>query len=484
MAYKDLRDFIDLLDKKGLLKRIAVEVDTDLEITEITDRVSKDRGPALYFIRPKGYDMPILTNAFGTEERIKMALDVDSLNDLSDLLESFLSFDLPVGLIDKLKILPRLKDIAGYLPKIVKDGPCKEVIIIDNPSLDIFPILKCWPKDGGKYITLPMVFTRSLEGGKRNCGMYRMQVYDNTTTGMHWHIHKHGAMHYKEYERMKKRMEIAVAIGSDPAVVISSTIPLPPDFDEMIFAGFLRGEGVKMVKCETVNIEVPANSEIVLEGYVDPFERRVEGPFGDHTGFYSLRDEYPVFHITCITHRKNPIYHATVVGMPPMEDCYIGYAIERLMLPLLKRQFPEVVDIHMPFEGVFHNLIIVSIKKSYPGHARKIMHALWGLGQAMFSKVIVIVDEDVDVHDTRLVTWKVLNNIDPERDIEFVLGPIETLDHASRLPQYGSKMGVDGTRKWKEEGFTRGWPEESIMDKSIVDMVNKRWREYGFKLSP
>ncbi len=479
MAYKDIRDFINLLDKRGLLKKITVEVATDLEIAEITDRVSKDRGPALYFTRPKGYDIPVLTNAFGTEERIKMALNVDSFNALSDLLESFLSFETPVSLIDKLKILPKLKDMAGYLPKAVKDGPCKEVIIRDNPSLDIFPIIKCWPEDGGRYITLPMVFSRSLEEGKRNCGMYRMQVYDKITTGMHWHIHKHGATHYKEYESMKKRMEVAVAIGSDPAVVISSTIPLPPDFDEMIFAGFLRGEAVKMVKCETVDIEVPANSEIVLEGYVDPFERRVEGPFGDHTGFYSLEDEYPVFHITCITHRKDPIYHATVVGRPPMEDCYMGYAIERLMLPLLKKQFPEVVDIHMPFEGVFHNLIIVSIKKSYPGHARKMMHALWGLGQAMFSKVIVVVDEDVDVQDSGLVMWKVLNNIDPERDIEFVLGPVETLDHASRLPQYGSKMGVDGTRKWKEEGFTREWPEENIMDKSIVDMVNRKWREYG-----
>ena len=479
MSYKDLRDFINLLDKKGLLKKITVEVDTDLEITEITDRVSKAKGPALYFMKPKGYNIPVLINAFGTEERIKMALNVNSLNDLSGLLESFLSIETPVSLIDKLKMLPKLRDMAGYLPKAVKDGPCKEVIIRDNPSLDMFPIIKCWPKDGSKYITLPMVFSRSLEGEKRNCGMYRMQVYDKITTGMHWHIHKHGAMHYNEYEKMKKRMEIAVAIGSDPAVVISSTIPLPPDFDEMIFAGFLRGEAVKMVKCETVDIEVPANSEIVLEGYVDPFERRVEGPFGDHTGFYSLKDEYPVFHITCITHRKDPIYHATVVGRPPMEDCYIGHAIERLMLPLLKKQFPEVVDIHMPFEGVFHNLIIVSIKKRYPGHARKMMHALWGLGQAMFSKVIVIVDEDVDVHDNGLVTWKVLNNIDPERDIEFVLGPIETLDHASRLPQYGSKMGVDGTRKWKEEGFTRRWPAENIMDKSIVDIVNKKWKEYG-----
>jgi 4-hydroxy-3-polyprenylbenzoate decarboxylase len=374
-------------------------------------------------------------------------------------------------------------EAGSYFPRIVGDGPCKQVIRHDGFSLADYPVLKCWPHDGGRFITLPLVFSRNPDTGKRNCGMYRMQIFDERTTGMHWQTHKQGAEHYRRLasEGKSKRMDVAVAIGADPAVIFAAILPLPPDIDEMIFAGFLRCKPVEMVKCETVDLEVPAESEIVLEGYLELGELRTEGPFGDHTGFYSLEDEYPVFHVTCITQRKRPLYVATIVGPPPMEDFYMGQAIERIFLPLMKLQLPEVREMSMPAEGVFHNLIIVSIRKSYPGHARKVMHAIWGLGQAMFSKCIVVVDEDVDVHNAREVAWKALNNIDPERDIEMVMGPVDSLDHASRLPNYGSKMGVDATRKWPQEGFTRPWPNVIRMDETVVRRVDSLWRKAGLK---
>jgi 4-hydroxy-3-polyprenylbenzoate decarboxylase len=326
-----------------------------------------------------------------------------------------------------------------------------------------------------------MVFSRNPDTGKRNCGCYRLQVFDGKTTGMHWQTHKQGAEHYRRLQAAhgSKRMDIAVAIGSDPATMYSAILPLPPDLDEMMIAGFLRGKPVEMVKCETSDLEVPANSEIVLEGYVELGELRREGPFGDHTGFYSLDDDYPVFHVTCVTHRKNPIYATTIVGPPPMEDFYMGKAIERIFLPLMRLQLPEIRDISMPAEGIFHNLILVAIRKSYPGHARKVMHAIWGLGQAMFSKCIVVVDEDVDVQNTSEVAWKALNNIDPERDIQFVLGPVDSLDHSSRLPNYGSKMGVDATKKWPEEGFTRPWPDVIRMPDDIRARVDALWKKAG-----
>lgn len=479
MVFQDLRNFINVLEERGELKRILVEVDPVLEITAIADRVSKRMGPALFFERVKGSKMPLLINALGTEERIKLALGVSSLEHLSQSLTDILETKTPESLLEKIRLLPRLKDLASLFPKRVKDGPCKEVIIKDNPSLEPLPILKCWPLDGGKFITLPLVFTKDPETGIRNCGIYRMQVYDEKTTGMHWHIHKGGAAHFRKYKRLKRRMDVAVAIGPDPATTFAAALPMPEGLDEMLMAGFLRKRPVEMVPCETIDQEVPANSEIILEGYIEPEETRLEGPFGDHTGFYSLPDMYPVFHLTCITHRRDPIYQSIVVGRPPMEDCHIGRAIERLFLPFIKKHLPEVVDIHLPFEGVFHNLLIVSIDKRYPGHARKVMHALWGLGQAMFTKVIVVVDANVDVHDTSLVAWKVLNNIDPERDMEFVMGPIDTLDHASRLPQYGSKVGIDATKKGKEEGFTRQWPEEIRMDEATRELVDKKWKDYG-----
>jgi 4-hydroxy-3-polyprenylbenzoate decarboxylase len=376
-------------------------------------------------------------------------------------------------------MLPKLRDLASFFPKLVKDGPCKEVVRTADASLDFLPIIQCWPQDAGRYITFPLVITKDPETGIRNVGTYRMQVFDGKTTAMHWHAHKGGAGHYRKAKARGERIEVAAVLGADPITTFSGTVPAPEGIDELLIAGFLRKEPVPLVPCETIALEVPATAEIVLEGYVDPAELRTEGPFGDHTGFYSLADEYPVFHLTAITHRRNPIYQTIIVGRPPMEDCHMASAIERIFLPLLQKQLPEVVDYHMPFEGIFHNLMLVSIRKQYPGHARKVMHALWGLGQAMFTKVIVVVDHDVNLHDPSEVTWKALNHIDPERDIEFVHGPVETLDHASRLPLYGSKMGVDATRKWRSEGFTRDWPDEIVMSPEVKALVDRRWNEYG-----
>src|ERR1700691_225378 len=481
MAYTDLRDFIRALEKQGELKRIAFEVSPELEIAEFADRSVKSGGPALLFEKPKGSQIPVLINAFASMRRMEIALEVSSVDEVAARISEFLEMRMLERIIGKLKMLPKLGEIGAFFPKIVSGGPCKDVIRRDDFSLDEFPILKCWPQDGGRYITLPMVFSKNPDTGKRNCGCYRLQVYDARTTGMHWQTHKQGAEHYRRMRAAgaTKRMEVAVAIGADPATMYSAILPLPPDLDEMMIAGFLRGKPVEMVKCETVDIEVPANAEIVLEGYVELGELRREGPFGDHTGFYSLDDDYPVFHLTCITHRKNPIYATTIVGPPPMEDFYMGKAIERIFLPLMRMQLPEVRDICMPAEGIFHNLILVSIRKSYPGHARKVMSAIWGLGQAMFSKCIVVVDEDVNVQDVREVTWKALNNIDPERDIQFTMGPIDSLDHSSRLPNYGSKMGVDATRKWPEEGFTRPWPDVIRMSGEVRARVDALWKKAG-----
>ncbi len=481
MAYKDLREFLKILEAKALLKRIKAEVDPVLEIAEINDRVVKAGGPALLFESPKGSEFPVLVNAFGSFERMQLALEVENLNDIGIRMLEFLEPEIPTNLVEKLKALPKLKQLSDFIPKTVKRGHCKEVIIKHNPSLDIFPILKTWPEDGGKFITLPMVFTKDPETGARNCGMYRMHVYDSKSTGMHWHMHKDGARHYRKAERLGKRLEVAVAIGSDPATMYSATAPLPEDIDEMLFAGFLRKSPVELVKCESVDIEVPANSEIVLEGYCDPGERRVEGPFGDHTGYYSLKDEYPVFHITCITHRKDAIYPATIVGKPPMEDCYIGKATERIFLPLLKKQLPEIVDMNLPLEGVFHNIAVISIDKCYPGHARKVMYALWGMGQMSFTKAIVIVDKWVDVQNLSEVVWRMGNNVDPKRDLVIVEGPLDVLEHASNIPAYGGKVGIDATKKLHSEGFNRQWPDDIAMSEDIVKRVTERWKEYGLE---
>ena len=480
MAYADLREFIAALERNQELRRIPFEVDPVLEITEFADRAVKRGGPALLFEKPTGSNIPVLINAYAGMRKMEIALEVDSIETVARRISEYLEMRMPEGLIGKLKMLPKLAEMGAFFPKIVSKGPCQEIVRAGGFSLFDYPVLKCWPEDGGRFITLPLVFSRNPDTGKRNCGMYRMQIYDERAAGMHWQTHKQGAEHYRRLRALgKTRMDVAVAIGADPATMFSSILPLPPDLDEMLMAGFLRNDPVEMVKCQTCDMEVPAQAEIVLEGYVELDEQRTEGPFGDHTGFYSLADDYPVFHVTCITQRRDPIYAATIVGPPPMEDFYMGKAIERIFLPLMRLQLPEVRDISMPAEGIFHNLILVAIRKSYPGHARKVMSAIWGLGQAMFSKCIVVVDEDVNVQDVREVTWKTLNNIDPERDIQFVLGPIDSLDHSSRLPDYGSKMGVDATRKWPEEGFTRPWPGVIRMSEDVKRRVDELWRRAG-----
>jgi 4-hydroxy-3-polyprenylbenzoate decarboxylase len=480
MPYRDLQHFIEALEAKGQLRRVKTEVSQDLEIAEITDRTTKKGGPGLLFENVQGHPVPLAINLFGSRERMSMALDVESLDGLPDRLGSILALAMnpPTGgFIEKIKSLPKLMEAASFLPKSVSGGMCKDVILKgDQASLDRFPILKCWPQDGGRFITFPLVFTFDPETGKRNVGCYRMQVYDARTTGMHFHWHKDGARHLR---KSKAPLQAAVAIGCDPAMCFAATLPLPPDVDEVLFAGLIRQEGTRLTKAETVEIEVPANAEIILEGTIDPQERRREGPFGDHTGYYSLDDDFPVFRIGCITHRAKPVYHTTIVGPPPQEDGFIGLAIERLMLPLMKMQIPELVDYHMPVEGVFHNLMILSIRKQYPGHARKVMHTIWGLGQAMFTKAIVVVDEDVNVHDTREVCWKALNHIDPERDIEFVMGPVDILDHSSRLAGYGSHMGIDATTKTPGEGFARRWPDEIRMSPEVKSRVDRKWKELG-----
>jgi len=481
MAYSDLRDFIRRLEKEGELKRIQVEVDPLLEIAEFADRAVKSGGPALLFEHPKGYKIPVFINGYASMRRMELALEVQSVEEIARRISEYLEMRMPEGLIGKLKMLPKLAEMGSFFPKIVDSGPCQEIIKRDGFSLMDYPVLQCWPEDAGLFITLPMVFSRNPETGKRNCGCYRMQVYDGRTAGMHWQTHKQGAEHYRRMVAQpgKDRMEVAVAIGSDPATMYSAILPLPPDLDEMLIAGFIRSSPVEMVKCQTCDLEVPANAEIVLEGYVQLGELRTEGPFGDHTGFYSLADDYPVFHVTCITQRKDPIYATTIVGPPPMEDYYMGKAVERIFLPLMRLQLPEIRDICMPAEGIFHNLMLVAMRKSYPGHARKVMSAIWGLGQAMFTKCIVVVDEDVDVQNVREVVWKALNNIDPERDIQFTLGPIDSLDHSSRLPNFGSKMGIDATRKWPGEGFTRPWPGVIRMPDEVKAKVDELWKKAG-----
>ncbi len=478
MAYRDLNEFISDLEKKGELLHIKEPVSPYLEITEITDRVCKEHGPALLFENVRGYNIPVLTNAFGSYRRMCLALGVNRLEEIGEEIDHFFQAEAPDSLIKKLKLIPKLKRLSNVFPKLVKKAPCQEVVLMDKDvDLGKFPILHCWPKDGGSFITLPLVFTKHPITGVRNVGMYRLQVYDKNTTGMHWHPHKGGAQHYRVSERLGKRLEVAVAIGPDPATTYAATAPLPEDMDEILFSGFIRNEPVEMVRCITIDHEVPAHSQIVLEGYVEPYERRLEGPFGDHTGYYSLPDEYPVFHITCITHRKDLIYPATIVGRPPMEDCYMAKATERIFLPLIKKQLPEIIDINLPIEGVFHNLALVSIDKRYPGHAKKVMHALWGLGQMMFTKIIIVFDKEVDVQNVSEALWRLGNNIDPKRDIVFSEGPVDALDHAAPQPLFGSKMGIDATRKWKEEGFKRQWPDVVEMDKEIKEKIDNLWKK-------
>ena len=457
--YSDLNDFLGDLQKRRLLVRVHEPVSPDLEIAAVTDRVCKEAagGRALLFERPTGFDIPVATNVFGSIDRMCLALGVKTLDDLAADISQLMKPQVPAGLMDAVKMLPMVTRLRDLMPKTVKDAPCQEVVRRDG-TLDELPILKCWPGDGGRFITLPLVFTKDPETGVRNIGTYRMQVFDERTTAMHWQQHKGGAQHYRVAERLGRRLEVAVALSPEPVLTYCATAPMPEGLDELLLAGVLAHRRIELVRCVTVDLEVPASAHIVLEGYVEPGERRREGPFGDHTGFYSQPDDYPVFHVTCITRRKRPTYLTTIVGIPPMEDFYLGMASERVFLPMIQKTLPEIVDMHFPAEGIFHNLVIISIDKRYPGHARKIMSAVWGLGQLMFSKTVVVVDKDVDVHDLREVAWIVGTHIDPLRDVQMTKGPVDDLDDAADFPGYGGKMGVDATRKWASEGYARSWP--------------------------
>ena len=481
MIFNDLREFIDFLEDKKELVRIKKEVDPILEVTEITDRISKKGGPALLFEKVKGSQMPIAINLFGSYKRMAWSLGLDDFNAISQRFSSLLKVDFELKLRQKIEALFDLYKLSTSKPKEVKKAPCQEIVKDKEFSLFNYPILKCWPDDGGRFITLPLVITKDPESGKQNMGMYRMQVFDEKTTGMHWHTHHDGAVNYRKAVKLGKRLEAAVALGGDPVTIYSATAPLPYGIEELFFAGYLRGKPVEAVKAKTVDLLVPAKAEIILEGYVEVGEERIEGPFGDHTGYYSMAADYPVFHITCITQRKDPIYPATIVGKPPMEDCYMGKATERMFLPFIKMQLPEIVDINLPIEGVFHNCALISIKKSYPMHARKIINAIWGLGQMMFTKFVVVFDDEVDVQNPSEVVWKAFNNVDPSRDIMVVEGPLDVLDHSSNRPIYGAKMGIDATKKWPEEGYQREWPNEIQMSEKIKKLVDERWKEYGLE---
>lgn len=401
---------------------------------------------------------------------------------LASITENFLGLLEPktsMNLLEKLKMLPKLKALNDIFPAEIKHGaPCMERVV-EDPSLDLMPVCKCWPEDGGRFITMPMVFSRDPVTGATNCGMYRLQIYDSKTCGMHWHLHKGGAEHLRRMKERGEVLPVSIAMGGGPAEIFSATLPLPPDINELMFAGLLRGSPVRVVKSRTNDLLVPAEADILLEGYVDPAELRLEGPFGDHTGYYSLADNYPVFHLTAMSMRTDPVYIHTIVGVPPMEDAYIGEAIEALFTPLMKKQFPEIADMHMPVWGVFHNLMLIALKKSYPGHARKIMHGIWGLGQAMFTKLIIVVDDDVDLRNYGEVTWRAANCVDYARDVEIVKGPVDDLDHASQLHRFGGKMGIDATTKWASEGIMRPWPGIIRMSEDVKSRIDQLWPKLG-----
>jgi 4-hydroxy-3-polyprenylbenzoate decarboxylase len=501
MAFTDLREFVARLEQLGRLRRIAVPVSRDLEITEIVDRVSKSAGEAnvaLLFERVEGADMPVLVNAFGSDDRMALALGVGRLDELGERVARLLDARLPGTFAERLRRLGTLIDVARAAPRRVDTAPCQEVVETTAPSLAGLPILTCWPGDGGRYVTLPGVFSRDPVTGARNVGMYRLQVFDDRTLGMHWQTHKGGAEHQRRAMEpatawsgpptaragqagpaTTTRMPIAIALGGDPAMIYAASAPLPPGIDEVVFAGWLRGAGVEMVRCRTNDLEVPAQAEIVLEGWVDPREQRREGPFGDHTGYYSLARDYPVFHLTAVTRRARAIYPTTIVGRPPQEDYWLGKATERIFLPIMRLMLPEIVDVNMPAEGVFHNLVIVSIRKRYPGHARKVMLALWGMGLMMLAKTIVVVSEHVNVHDLSEVSWRATGNIDPRRDLVIVEGPMDDLDHAALRHRFGGKLGVDATEKGPLDDITQAWPEEIRMSEEIRERVTRRWKDYG-----
>jgi len=477
MPFSSLRAFVDALRASGELHVVETAVDPRLEISEISDRVVKAGGPALLFTSVRGSKFPVLTNQFGTHRRMAMAFDAAHLDEVGARVRSMLDVSPPgASIVDKIAALGRLMPLANAIPKTVRGAGVHDVVMRE-PDLTKLPILTTWPLDAAPFITLPLVITKDPRTDRYNVGMYRMQVYGKRETGMHWQRHKQGRAHARAWGG---KVPVAVAIGTDPVLTYAATAPLPPVLDEFAFAGLLRGEPVELARAKTVDLKVPAQAEFVLEGYVDNDDLRDEGPFGDHTGVYSLADKYPTFHLTCVTHRRNPIYPATVVGKPPMEDAWLGKATERIFLPLLQMVVPEVVDMNLPVEGGFHNLAIVSIRKSYPGQGKKVMNALWGLGHMMMlTRVLVVVDEDVDVADPRSVAWFVLNNLAPERDVVTMPGPVDDLDHGSYTVAYGTKIGIDATRKGPSEGYTREWPPDMIMDAATRERVSKRWREYG-----
>ncbi|MBV9233932.1 MAG: menaquinone biosynthesis decarboxylase [Candidatus Eremiobacteraeota bacterium] len=479
MPFDSLGAFVRALRKAGELQTIKAPVDPRLEIAEITNRVVKGGGPALLFTNVRGSEFPVLTNQFGSERRMAMALGATSLGAVEQRVRDLIDVSPPAGsFAEKLWGAIRLTRFASAIPKMARAGSAQEVVL-SQPDLRMLPVLTTWPLDAAPFITLPIVITKDPRTGRLNAGIYRMQVYDENETAMHWQRHKHGRAHADAWG---DRVPVAVAIGTDPALAYAATAPLPPLLDEFAFAGLLRGKPVELVTARTVDLPVPAHAEFVLEGYVDNADLRTEGPFGDHTGVYSLADRYPVFHVTCMTHRRDAIYPATVVGKPPMEDAWLGKATERIFLPLLQALLPEVVDMNLPVEGGFHNLAIVTVRKKYPGHAKKVMNALWGLGHMMMlTRVLIVVDADVDVQSPREVAWFVLNNLAPDRDVVTMPGPVDDLDHGSYSVAYGVKIGIDATRKDASEGYTRQWPPEMIMDDATRTLVTDRWREYGLE---
>jgi 4-hydroxy-3-polyprenylbenzoate decarboxylase len=485
MGFESLRDYIDALDKAGQIKRIKVNVNPNLEVAEIMRRAMyAQRQPALLFENVQGSTMPILGNAFGTMERMHIALDTRDFTEIGERIVELTRFKIPAGTLNKLKMLPKLSEIAEYGPKHVESGPVTQIIETDNASFESFPILKSFAGDAGKFITFGLTVTKHPETGIANIGVYRMQVIDERRAIMHWQIHKRGADHYQIMKKANKPIEVAVVIGTDPATVFSAVAPVPEGLDKFLFSGITRRKGVKLVKCSTVDLEVPANAEIVLEGYVSPSDTHLEGPFGDHTGYYTPAEPFPTFTLTAVMRREDPIYLTTVVGRPILEDAYIGKVIERAFLPLIQMLQPEVVDISMPPECWFQGMAVVSVKKRYPGQAKKVMMGLWGMGQLSLTKILVIVDPDVDVHNMKEVLWAVTTRADPKRDSVIINNaPTDTLDPASPLPNLGSKMGIDATAKWREEGYSREAQELAVVDEETSALVGSKWKDYGF-LSP
>jgi 4-hydroxy-3-polyprenylbenzoate decarboxylase len=512
LPYADFQSYLAELENRDQVKRIAAEVDPILEITEITDRQCKAPaagsqpppatdpvhglrgGHGLIFDNVKGSDFPLAINIFGSYERARLAFGVEDFEDLADRVQELIKPEVPTTLMDKLKKLPQLAKIATFGPKVNKKGICQQVVHTDNASLDMLPIIQCWPNDGkpgyglkpeddtagtGRYITLAGIYTKEPETGIRNVGMYRVQVFEPRLAAMHWHMHHDGAKHFKKYQQKNEKMPLAIVLGGEPVLTYAGTCPLPPDVSELLFAGFLNNGGIELVPCKTIPMEVPANAEIVIEGWVDPKQTLIEGPFGDHTGFYSLADRYPAFHVTAITHRENPVYPTTIVGLPPQEDYYLGKATERIFLPLLKILIPDVIDYSLPMFGAFHNCVFIKIKKEYPMQARKVISSVWGAGQMMFSKMIIVVDEHVNVHDEQDVLFHVGANVDWRRDTIIADGPCDILDHATPYYGAGAKIGIDATRKIEGEGIVRTWPDRLEMTEEIRERVTQRWTEYG-----